>query len=182
MSLHDYIKSVFPELKLIKDEKLREKVIKTWVKAIEEGGWTEEDLENIPFTLLIEGTDVNIIEHTRAVTLSALRMAEAMKEVYGDRIKINFDYLIAGGLLHDVGKLLEYEKRDGRVVKSKRGEYLRHPFSGILLANEAELPWEVLHEIAVHAKEGEGRRYTVEAILINHADFANFEPFKLSHG
>jgi len=28
------------------------------------------------------------------------------------------------------------------------------------------------------SKEGDGRRATIEAIIVNHADFVNFEPFK----
>ena len=36
--------------------------------------------------------------------------------------KLNKDYLIAGALLHDVGKLLEYElAEDGTVIKSELG-------------------------------------------------------------
>jgi hypothetical protein len=36
--------------------------------------------------------------------------------------------------------------------------------------------------IAVHAKEGEGARHTTEAFIINHSDFANFEPLKNKAG
>jgi len=34
---------------------------------------------------------------------------------------LNRDILLAGAILHDVGKLLEYEKSRGEFVKSKRG-------------------------------------------------------------
>jgi putative nucleotidyltransferase with HDIG domain len=170
---------LIPEFNLIKDEELKNSCIETWILSMKEGGWEIEDLTGIPFTLLIENVGINLIEHTRAVTLTALRMGETLKEIYGDKIKIDFDLLVAGGILHDVGKLLEYEKKDGKYIKSRRGNLLRHPVSGVIMAGRCGVPDKVLHLIAVHSKEGEGMRRSVEAILINHADFSNFEPFKL---
>lgn len=76
-----------------------------------------DDLEHIPFTLLVQ-TKTSLLEHTRRVT----RMAMAVARERGD---LNMDYVIAGGLLHDVGKLLEYEKRGRHVVKSRSGELVR---------------------------------------------------------
>ena len=32
--------------------------------------------------------------------------------------------------------------------------------------------------IAAHSKEGDGLKRTIEAIIINHADFVNFDIFK----
>lgn len=165
----------FPEIEKIKDHDLRQKVVATWEEAIKLGGWSQEDLEKIPFTLLVPDCPVNLIGHTRAVTNTALMMAVTMKDFYGEEVKIDFDILVAGGLLHDVGKLLEYSKSGGKVSKSKSGRLLRHPFSGANLAYKNGLPEEVVHIIATHAHEGDGGFRSVEAILINHADFANFE-------
>lgn len=177
--IREKLLELIPELNLIKNERLKKSCIETWILSMKEGGWEIDDLDKIPFTLLIENVRINLIEHTRAVILTALRIGETLKEIYGDKIQIDFDHLVAGGILHDVGKLLEYEKKDGKYIKSKRGNLLRHPFSGVMIAGRCGVPDEVLHLIAVHSKEGEGARRSVEAILINHADFANFEPFKL---
>ena len=44
---------------------------------------------------------------------------DVLSEVHGqNKIPVNRDYLIAGALLADVGKLLEYEIEDGKAVKS----------------------------------------------------------------
>jgi putative nucleotidyltransferase with HDIG domain len=102
-----------------------------------------------------------------------------MAETYGPRLDINRDHLLAGALLHDVGKLLEFREEGGAFVKSELGRMLRHPFSGAALAYELGLPPAVVHVVATHAREGEGARATPEAIIIHHADFMNFEPFKL---
>jgi putative nucleotidyltransferase with HDIG domain len=169
---------LFPELNEFKDLDLKAKTMEVWKRAMVEGGWEVADLLAMPFTLLIDQTPINIIDHTRAVTRTALEIARAMKGVYGDRININQDILLAGALLHDVGKLFEFEKSGGKFKKSRSGNLLRHPFSGAVFAARFGLPEEVLHIIACHSKEGDGRRATVEAIIINHADFVNFEPFK----
>jgi hypothetical protein len=86
--------------------------------------------------------------------------------------------LIAGAILADVGKLLEYELKDGKAVQGKYGAYLRHPFSGVALAEECKVPPAVCHIIAAHAHEGDLVRRTTEAYIVHHADFMTFLPFK----
>jgi len=171
--------SLIPEFQHIGDDDLQEATIAVWLGAMDKGRWTVEDLKEMPFTLLIEGTPINIIAHTRAVTRCSLEIADVLLEEYKDRIAINRDHLLSGALLHDVGKLFEYDKRDGRFVKSKEGKLLRHPISGAAYAAKFDIPEEVLHIIAAHSKEGDGARATVEAIIVNHADFVNFEALKV---
>jgi putative nucleotidyltransferase with HDIG domain len=172
------IEKVLPELRLIQDPELREKTTTVWVEALKRGGWTVEDLKDMPFTLLIPRTDVNLIEHTRAVTLTALRIAEVLMEEYKERVHIHRDCLLSGSLLHDIGKLFEYKREGGKFLKSKEGELLRHPISGAAFAFKHGLPPEVIHIIAAHSKEGDGSRRTIEAIIVNHADFVNFDVLK----
>ena len=174
------IKELFEGLlSQISDNELRSKVADVWVKASERGGWeTVEELKNIPFTLLTDSRGINLIEHTIAVTEGALALGKAQTQNYAELpYNINFDRLIAGGLLHDVGKLLEIES-DGKggYRKSRAGMCTRHPISGAILAAESGLPDAVVNIIACHAKEGEGRPQTVETVLIHQADFSTFNP------
>ena len=134
----------------------------------------------MPFTLLIDRTPVNIIEHTRAVTLCSLRVAEVLIREYRGRVLVQRDYLLSGALLHDVGKLFEYERKGNKFVKSQEGMLLRHPISGASFAFKFDVPQEVLHIIAAHSKEGDGVRRTVEAVIVNHADFVNFDVLKVN--
>ena len=166
---------LFPEINQIKDEDLKKKVVSVWEEAIKQGGWRVEDLEKIPFTLLIPDCRVNLIEHTRAVTHTALEVAKVILKFYAEQVKIDFDLLLAGGILHDVGKLLEYASLEGKITKSRRGKLLRHPFSGASLAYKHRLPDEVIHMIATHAREGDGGFRSVEAMIIHYADYINFE-------
>jgi putative nucleotidyltransferase with HDIG domain len=167
-----------PQLQKIKDADLREKVVEIWAKAAQNAGWQPQDLEKIPFTLLTDTKGVNLIEHTVAVTEGALGLAVAIKENYKNMpFEINFDWLVAGALLHDVGKLLEIERTsEGKYQKSHRGKCARHPISGAILVAQAGLPEEIVNIVACHAKEGEGRPKRVETVLIHQADFAVFDP------
>ncbi len=160
------ITDIIPEINEIQDTQLREKVKMVWEYAIEKGGWQSFPLDKIPFTLLIP-TERDLITHTRMVT----RMAIAVGKERGD---VNMDYLIAGGLLHDVGKLLEFTVKDGKVVKSEYGKRIRHPVSGAMLAEKFDLPWEISHIIASHSKEGEFIKRLPEAVIVNHCDFTDF--------
>ncbi|RKZ31384.1 phosphohydrolase [bacterium] len=165
----------------ITDDDIRKKVKKTFEEAARRGGWTEDSIFDIPFTLLIPDCPVSLIEHTKQVAEMALDNAERMAAAY-NFYKFDKDTLIAGGILHDVGKLLEYKVDNGKFVKSKLGKYLRHPFSGCAIAYEMGLPPAVCHCIAVHAHEGDSGWRSIEAIAINKADFTNFESIKEALG
>jgi len=171
--------SLMPEFQLIQDAGLQEKTITVWLEAMDKSGWTVDDLQDMPFTLLIRHTPVNIVSHTRAVTLCALQIADVLVDEYEGRVSIDRDILLAGALLHDVGKLFEYMRQDGEFVKSREGQLLRHPISGAAFAGRFDVPQEILHIIAAHSKEGDGARRTVEAIIVNHADFVNFESLQV---
>ena len=174
--MREELRKLFPELEDIKDEDLRDKTYKCFEEAMKLGGWEIKDLYEMPFTLLIPDCPVKMVDHIRGVLKTSVAMAKAMSEVYGDKMPINMDLLISGAFLHDVGKLLEYKRENGKFVKSENGKLLRHPFSGAILAGKIGLPDEVLHMIAVHSKEGDHGKRITEAIIVNKADFANFEP------
>jgi len=175
--LKEKLLKIIPELMKIKDETLRDQVINTYGLAFEEGFFSVDDMVNIPFTLLIENCPFSYVDHVRAVTKCSIAVAENMIDCFKEKAVINMDYLIAGGILHDVGKLLEYKVENGKYVKSDNGKNLRHPFSGIIIAGKCGIPDEILHMIAMHAKEGNLGKRSTEAIIIHHSDFVNFEPF-----
>lgn len=178
MPTREEVRAVLPELGLIEDEALREKTLDVWIDAMVLGGWEIGDLADIPFTLLVE-TKVSLLDHTRVVTQTAVAICDTMSSFYGSAVPMNRDYLVSGGILHDVGKLLEYRRLGDKFVKSEIGKDLRHPFSGTALAYKHGIPSAICHLIAVHAKEGEGARRTPEAVIIHYSDFVNFESLKL---
>jgi hypothetical protein len=178
-SKREIVLNLLPEIKQIQDEKLQEKVIACWEEAIEFRGWTEELLRNMPFTLLAENVEITFIDHVRAVCLMCVACDDVLDNVHaGRKTKVNRDYLIAGALLADVGKLLEFDIVDGQPVKSDYGKHIRHPFSGVGLAFKHDLPSEVMHVIATHSKEGAGEKRLAESIIFHHCDFIDFDLVK----
>ncbi len=171
---------LWPELDWIQDEELRNKTAYTWELALKRSVLTPEDLNRIPFTLLC-GPDLKVtfMDHKRSVVHIVRDAGNKVNEMYHGELPVNMDVLISGAILADVGKLLEYILDDnGNAVQGDYGKYLRHPFSGVSLAEEAGIPAEVLHIIAAHAGEGNLVKRTTEAYLVHHTDFMTFLPFK----
>jgi len=176
--MRQHVLGLWPEMEWIQDPDLKEKTINTWVLAFERSPLEPADLHRIPFTLLVPNCPVTFMEHKRCVVHIARRSAEAMNEFMGKALPIDMDTVIAGAILIDVGKLLEYEKKDGKAVQSARGKLLRHPFTGVALAMECGVPDEICHLIAAHSAEGDLVKRTPEALIVHHADFMSFLPFK----
>jgi putative nucleotidyltransferase with HDIG domain len=169
------IPALFPELQEISNASLRTQVINTWARAIELGGWSK--VQEIPFTLM-HPTTATLIDHTRQVTALAITIGDAWN-IKSPKF-INRDLLIAGGLLHDVGKLLEYERVKGTVVPRKGA--IRHHYSGVYLAGEQGLPNTVLNCIAYHGQGIDPALRCREAIILHHCDFIYFELDKTRTG
>ena len=176
--MREKILEIWPEIEWIKDKELKEKVINCWVYAVENSVLSVNDLIVIPFSLLIKDCNITFMTHKRTAVQLAVEMANIMKKNFGDQIKIDMDILIAGAILIDVGKLLEYEIKDNKLTTSEAGKLVRHPFSGLAIADRFGIPPEVQHIIATHSKEGDLGKRTVESIIVHHADFVSFDPFK----
>ncbi len=171
---------LLPEINQIKNSELRDKVTACWAEAVAYRNWTNAELSSIPFTLLADNVQIHFIEHVRTCCKMAIACDQVLDEAYGPRkTPVNRDFLIAGSLLADVGKLFEFEKTaDGSVVKSDYGKHIRHPFSGVGLAFKHGLPSEIMHIIATHSKEGAGEKRSPESIIFHHVDFIDFELVK----
>ena len=177
--MQEIIQRLWPEIDWIANPQLRQQVLQTWIRALERSPLQAEDLNRIPFTLLVPNCPISFMEHKRCVVHIARESAMAMQQFMGQALPIDMDTVISGAILADVGKLLEYEiGPDGKSRQSERGEALRHPFTGVALAMECGVPDAVCHIIAAHAAEGDLVKRTTEAFIVHHADFMAFLPFK----
>ncbi len=177
--MREIVQQLWPEIAWIDNLELRERVTQVWIKALERSPLQPEDLNQIPFTLLVPNCPITFMEHKRCVVHIARASANAMREFMGRALPVDKDTVIAGAILADVGKLLEYELGpDGKSRQSERGEALRHPFTGVALALECGLPDAVCHIIAAHAAEGDLVKRSTEAFIVHHSDFMAFLPFK----
>lgn len=178
--MNEEVLKLWPELLWIQNEELRNSTALTWQLALERSVLLPEDLNRIPFTLLC-GPDLKVtfMDHKRSVVHIVRDAGNKVNEMYHGELPVNMDVLISGAILADVGKLLEYVLDDnGKAIQGDYGKYLRHPFSGVSLAEEAGVPAEVCHIIATHAGEGNMVKRTTEAYLVHHVDFMTFLPFK----
>jgi putative nucleotidyltransferase with HDIG domain len=175
--MRDAVERLWPELAWIEDEELREAVTRTWVRAFQLSPLAPEDLGEIPFTLKVPDCPATFMQHKRCVVHIARDGARAMNAFLGEALPIDLDVVIAGAILADVGKVMEYEKVDGTLRQSARGKALRHPFTGVAVALACGVPDEVCHIIAAHAGEGDMVRRSTEAIIVHHADFMSYLPF-----
>src|SRR2546422_6537109 len=174
------ISELFPSLMKIKDQSLREKVAAVWNEAITTGcggkGWTFDELRAGKVSLLAGDIDMTFVEHLNSCACQCIAIADVLESSFHCDIPIQRDYLIAGALLADVGKPLEYDKdASGKVVQGKFGQQVRHPFSGVALAYKHGIPGEVMHIIATHSHEGDKMERSIESIIFHHADFVDFD-------
>ena len=174
------IAQLFPSIRKIKNKSLREKVAAVWSEAITTGcggkGWTFDELRAVKFTLLAGDINMTFVEHLNSCARQCVAIADVLKKSFRCSIPIQRDYLIAGALLADVGKPLEYDKdASGTVIQGKFGQQVRHPFSGVALAYKHGIPGEVLHIIATHSHEGDKVERSIESIIFHHADFVDFD-------
>lgn len=180
--MKEKIRKMLPEIDWIGSKEIQEQVVASYEDALKTGGWEPEDMDKIPFTLLIPDCPFSYLDHVRGVTRVAKKAMDEFNERYSTKDKkftMDNDTLVAGALLHDVGKLIEYEKDSaGATVKSQMGKDLRHPFSGTVVALRNGCSTRIAHTIANHAHEGDGTLRSPEGVLINKADFMNFEGIK----
>src|SRR4029077_19287786 len=150
------IAELFPPLMKIKDKSLREKVAAVWNEAVPTGcggkGLDFDELRAVKFTLLAGDIKMTFVEHLNSCARQCIAIADVLKKSFRCSIPIQRDYLIAGALLADVGKPLEFDKdASGNVTQGKFGQQVRHPFSGVALAYKHGIPGEVMHIIATHS-------------------------------
>jgi putative nucleotidyltransferase with HDIG domain len=132
----------------------------------------------MPFTL-VKKVSASFAQHVQSVTRICAAVSDTFDDIYGGvDLKLDRDILLAGALLHDVGKLLEMEEVDGAFRKSAAGKLVRHAFSGVALADAHGLSAAVQHIIGTHSKEGDPFKRTPESIILHFADFMNFDPIE----
>jgi putative nucleotidyltransferase with HDIG domain len=174
------IAELFPSLMKINDTSLREKVAAVWNEAITTGcggkGWSFGELRAVKFTLLAGDIEMTFVEHLNSCARQCIAIADVLESSFSCEIPLQRDYLIAGSLLADVGKPLEFDKdAAGKVIQGTFGQQLRHPFSGVALAYKHGIPGEVMHIIATHSHAGDKVERSIESIIFHHADFVDFD-------
>jgi hypothetical protein len=178
------IAQLFPDLMQVSDSLLRDKVAAVWNEAITTGcggkGWTFDELRAVKFTLLAGDIEMTFIDHLNSCCRQCIAIAKVLRESFKSNgkelVPINVDHLIAGSLLADCGKPLEYDKdASGKVIQGNFGALVRHPFSGVAMCYKHGIPAEIMHIVATHSHEGDKVQRSIESIIFHHADFVDFD-------
>jgi len=176
------VKAIYDELITVIEE-----ITDKYVKALLEAIFVHDEKFLIRFLDSPAATSVHhaykggLIEHS----LDVVKLAKTIRSNYPD-MEINDDILIAGALLHDIGKTKEYLLASSGIERSGSGEMLGHIVMGIeMLDRYAEkietFPGDVLmeinHIILSHHGEIEWgapiKPKTIEAMIVHSADNAD---------
>jgi putative nucleotidyltransferase with HDIG domain len=165
---------MIPEFDWVQDSDLRDRCLDVWQKGMTEAGWTAASVQYYPFVAeAVEGP--SLTEHTRMVVQAAVATADAIELCPGSYPRIDRDVLVAGALLHDVGKLVTHRREGEQCIETALERCVGHVFAGVALAAARGLPPEILHVIATHSREGDLTTRSPEATIVHHADFAVYD-------
>jgi len=160
----------------IKNEELRKKtvsILKNPTLSNSNFSGKHSKFENAPASLNWHHVyDGGLAEHTLSVTRMSVRIAQVLKSVYG--IEADMDVLIAGCLLHDIGKVFEYIKSGGDWDSSDI--LLDHTMLGTSELYARGFPPEVIHMVASHfGDKGPTPPMTIEAKILSNIDLFDAE-------
>lgn len=169
-----------PSIKEINDGNIRDLVIEVWVRLWHESSC--EDISKFPnYTRELSRGDETLIRHTNAVTKMTEAAAREFEQAY--EIILNHDHLLAGAILHDVDKLILYERRGDSMELSKLGRRVTHGEYGAHVARQVGLPEPIVNIIASHSVvKRDTLPASIEAVLVSSCDGANFQSYRLMVG
>lgn len=153
----------FPEFEEICGEELKHKIVKIWNETAGKSDW--ESMEDVPFSPDYPAQPNSFLQHMKLVTAYSTVCAKKNNEL--ELTKVDMDTVIAGALLHDVCKLVEYSSAGGR---TEWGKNVTHGIYGIAVCYEEKIPLEIIHIISSHTKQLTIANKTREAIIVAKAD------------
>lgn len=165
------IEEVFPEIETIEEDSLRTGVSTAWTTAAGINGVDIEELPEVPWLppaqkdLGMAAEDALLVEHVRDVASCAVGLAESLL-ARNDDLEIDLDTVIAGALVHDVSKLYEFDGLETTEV----GELLGHPYYGVAVVSQANLPVEIAHIVLAHSSRTAVEPATLEAEIVRRAN------------
>ena len=169
------VREELPEVALIGDRGLQEKVVEAWAYALVNSSF--KSIRDIPPA---GNPDVNEAkrgdqtDHLRGVTRLAIGIAKEMASAYPE-LAIDTDVIIAGGLVHDVGKAWEFDPANRDRWKRSQKRFgrpsVRHPAYGAHICLSVGLPEEIAHIAMAHSGEGELLVRSLECMIVHQADY-----------
>ena len=169
------VRGELPEVALIGDRGLQEKVVEAWAYALVNSSFTSiRDIPPAGNPDVNEAKRGDQTDHLRGVTRLAIGIAKEMASTYPE-LAIDTDVIIAGGLLHDVGKAWEFDPANRDRWKRSQKRFgrpsVRHPAYGAHICLSVGLPEEIVHIAMAHSGEGELLVRSLECMIVHQADY-----------
>jgi putative nucleotidyltransferase with HDIG domain len=169
------VREELPEVALIGDRGLQEKVVEAWAYALVNSSFTSiRDIPPAGNPDVNEAKRGDQTDHLRGVTRLAITIAKEMASTYPE-LAIDTDVIIAGGLLHDVGKAWEFDPANRDRWKRSQKRFgrpsVRHPAYGAHICLSVGLPEEIVHIAMAHSGEGELLVRSLECMIVHQADY-----------
>lgn len=174
-----FIKEFTPYLEMIQSESIREGVKAIWEDLFEQSEWN--GIYDIPSDL--NSTAIPLVRHTCNVASYVTELAKVYGSAYEDQKMIfDVDHLIAGALLHDASKILEYRPALNGVERSDDGRLFGENFFAVNQILDKNLPFEVMHIVVSDAAKTKPAPATREALLVYFADRIDMDVRNLMGG
>jgi putative nucleotidyltransferase with HDIG domain len=174
-ALRKQVRAELPEIAQIADKELQRKVAEAWAFALAHSSF--KSIRQIPPAGNPDTNEAkrgDQTDHLRGVTRLAVGIAREMGSAYPE-LAIDMDVIVAGGLVHDVGKAWEFDpinrKRWKAMQKQTGRPSIRHPAFGAHICLTVGLPEEVAHIAMAHSGEGELLVRSLECMIVHQADY-----------
>ena len=163
-----------PELAEVRSEELRRKAIEAWAYALAETSFariTAIPGEATPGVFALKRGSQAV--HLRSVARIARAIADEFTQEFPEAT-VDRDIILAGALLHDVGKAWEFDPENRRRWDGDRSQTgspaLRHPVYGAHICIAVGLPEEIAHIALGHSYEGDLMQRSLECLIVHRAD------------
>jgi putative nucleotidyltransferase with HDIG domain len=162
------VAALLPSVADVRDDQLRDGVVRTWRRAIEMSG-LGDDVTNVP--LGPTAPQERLMDHIETVLTVARQLAETWRS-RDDDVVVDDDLLTAACLLHDVDKVLMVERGpDGQWRKSAAAARIGHGNLGAMLCAQEGMPEVIAHLVISHSALTPVEPQGVEGMILHYADF-----------
>lgn len=174
----EYVRRLFPLVEQIKDSSLKDKVIETWLRLWDESKW--ERIESVPFMAEMELSKCSLVQHINFVTEGAQDIGHLVHDKF--QLPVDFDVLLAGALLHDASKLVEFEPKGDGAQKTDFRNKITHGAYGAHIALNVGLPMDVVHLIITHTPRTTLMPCLLEGVILSYVDYLAFDTIRFGSG
>ena len=182
--IRDNVRREMPILDEIKDAELRDGVVEAWATSLWLNGYTSaSQMQGSANVNLWIETGATQADHACGVARLAKSVGEGWLKKNPD-FPIDLDVLIAGGLLHDVGKTYIYNEGNIQRWKADPGKYgwpaVSEPIYGYYVCKLVGLPEEICAVPAFHCVEGSHFKRNMATTIVHAVDYLYWDCLKLT--